>query len=1701
MDQQRSTKSTVARIGRIVVKTVLFIFLFFVLIVALVLVPPVQNLIRKKAVSYFENTLNTKISIGKIYVGLPKKVVIKDVYLEDRQKDTLLTAGSLTADIALFKLIKGEVDINSIELNNSTVKIKRQLPDTIFNFQFIVDEFAPAKNANKTGTDSSTSKKIAIRNIRLDKIRLVYNDAVTGNDTEAWLDHFDTKIDAIDPDRSVFDIREATIDGLIARVYQVKPLATPEPVSKDVAEAAQPEGFDLNLDKISLRRIQFDYKNDVSAVYSNIKFNRSDIVVNKFDMTNMLIDLEKFSLDNSVANIRLGKKELAKVVVKEAAKEIETRGEAGWRVRANEIRITNNRLKFDNDNLPVQKRGIDYAHMAADLVTLNVDDFMLSLDSGGGQITKAEFKEKSGFILERLETKFLYSKTETYLQDLYLKTPGSELKRDVTFRYASIDALKKDIGNVYLDADIENSRIRVADILYFAPFLQQQPAFAHASATWHINSRVKGTISDLRIEALQLQGLKDTRVDISGRLAGLPEMKHVVADLNIRRITTSKRDMSLFMSPGLLPKNVTIPGQVSISGKAKGDMAAMNADLAFRTNLGTALVKGTFRDFTDTRKIAYNATIQTAGLDLGTILQQKQNLGPLTSSFTVSGKGVDPKTAAASFKGKVNSIVLKQYDYRDLDLSGSLAHQQVNFRTSIVDPNIHVSITGEADISKEFPAISFDGMIDSLKLQPLHLAPNTTIYRAKIKGNFPVTDPDNLQGNLLVTQSLLIKDEQRLQLDTIRLLAGKTEAGQFMRLNSDMVNAEIDGRYKLTELPYILQNSVQPYFAVQPAKSVKKVQPYDFRLRAFVFNSPAIKSVVPGFERLDSIQFQSHFSDRNGWTASLNAPVINMGVNQIRALTVKAGTVNNKIQVNVGLGQFRSGSTIEFNNTTLNATLANNQVDFSLNIKDKGMKDKYNLGGTLRQQNDNNYTLSLRQDSLLLNYQAWNISANNKVIIAGKKINATDFILSREGQQLKITSQSASPDAPMEAGFTNFKLSTLTGFVQPDSTLADGNINGKITLIEMSSAPVFTGDLAINDFRVRNDTVGNVHLLVDNKVSSTYHAEVTILGRGNDVRLAGDYFPTNRNNNFDFELDIRQLPLATAQALSGGSIKDASGFVNGKFSVKGTMKDPSIGGALNFNKATFVLTEFNTYLTVDGEKLAVTEKGLQFDDFIIKDSLGNQLRINGTAATTNFSNYDFDLSIRANNFQALNSTKKENKKLYGQLFFNTAVTVKGTEELPIVDGRLVVNEKTKMTIVLPQQEPGIIEREGVVAFVDKDAPVNDSLFVAAVDSLNRTGFTGMDVSMIIEINKEADLTLIIDEGNGDFLNVKGEALLTSSMDRSGKILLSGTYELQSGSYELSFNFLRRKFEIQKGSKITWEGEPTDATVDVTAKYIANVAPLDLVKNQLSENVTTNQRNTYLQKLPFDVMLRMEEELIRPKITFDIILPTDKNYVVSRDIITTVRTRLDQLRQDEGEMNKQIFSLLLLNRFVAENPFASSGGAFSASTFARNSVSKLMTEQLNRLAADLVKGVDINFNIQSSEDYTTGERQDRTDLNVGLSKRLLNDRLTVTVGNNFELEGPDNSQQQATNIAGDVALEYKLSSDGRYMLRGYRKNEYQGVIDGYIIETGVGFIITVDYNRFRQIFMSSKKRQKRQQRAYLPDSVSQGQNAPGGPEKN
>ncbi|MGO4709854.1 translocation/assembly module TamB domain-containing protein, partial [Chryseobacterium sp. 2TAF14] len=494
------------------------------------------------------------------------------------------------------------------------------------------------------------------------------------------------------------------------------------------------------------------------------------------------------------------------------------------------------------------------------------------------------------------------------------------------------------------------------------------------------------------------------------------------------------------------------------------------------------------------------------------------------------------------------------------------------------------------------------------------------------------------------------------------------------------------------------------------------------------------------------------------------------------------------------------------------------------------------------------------------------------------------------------------------------------------------------------------------------------------------------------------------------------------------------------------------------------------------DKIDFTNRGIEFDDFKINDKDGNSLNIDGQILTQTYRDFAFNLDVNAKDFKVVNSEKSNDAMMYGILAIDAALQVRGNLDLPKVDGRLAVSETTDFTFVLPQSSPSLQERDGIVEFIDQDqVALNKTIKADSIDT--QSPIKGLDVNVNIELSKEAKMSIIIDKANGDFVKLQGEADLTGGIDPSGKTTLVGVYQVEKGSYEMSVSLLKRKFDIQKGSTITWTGEPTTAKLDITAIYKTNAAPIDLVEQQFTGNPA--DLNQFKQRIPFNTLLILKGELLKPEISFDI-TTEEKNNAVSSTVTETIDGKLAQLRQDQNEMNKQVFALLLLNRFIGENPFESNSGV-SAETLARQSVSKILSQQLNNIAADLIKGVDLNFDLESTEDYSTGTQNTRTDLNVDISKKLLNDRLKVTVGSNFGLEGEARQNENTTNIAGDVTIDYSLSRDGRYMLRAYRKNDYQVALQGQIIETGVGFIITLDYDKFRDIFRKSRNNRNRENR--------------------
>ena len=129
-----------------------------------------------------------------------------------------------------------------------------------------------------------------------------------------------------------------------------------------------------------------------------------------------------------------------------------------------------------------------------------------------------------------------------------------------------------------------------------------------------------------------------------------------------------------------------------------------------------------------------------------------------------------------------------------------------------------------------------------------------------------------------------------------------------------------------------------------------------------------------------------------------------------------------------------------------------------------------------------------------------------------------------------------------------------------------------------------------------------------------------------------------------------------------------------------------------------------------------------------------------------------------------------------------------------------------------------------------------------------------------------------------------------------------------------------------------------------------------------------------------------------------------------------------------------------------------------------------TQKRPRIAQDETRlGFEVDFDLDSFKDYQGDNPQDRTQLNINAKKKLFNDRLIVTAGSAVDVEGSAQPGQEETPIIGNVSLEYLLTKDGKYRLKGFRKSTYENIIDGQLIVTGVALIFNREFNKFSQLF--------------------------------
>lgn len=1642
------------KILRIGLKTILWIavsvIVLLLLITVLIRIPAVQTFVVHKATSFVSAKTKTRIEVGYLGINFPNSVVLEGVFAEDLSHDTLVNIRRLEVNVDMLALFNSTLYVRNLELDGATIKLRKTLPDSTFNFQFLIDAFASKDSVPKEPQDTSGGGfKIRADELKLTNTSFLFDDSVEGSSfsTRAGLLH--VTLDEIDLDSMMFAVDEITVENTHAWFIVSKSSVQTE--ATDTAVSALPR---LSINSIKLNQSSFRFQNKPDTADFSFSMAELEVVPKTIDLNNMWIELEKIRVEKPVSLMTMHAANKEEGVPANALADTAT----GWQVKVTSAELVDGYFKMDMMNVPRQKSGMDYSHLHGQQINVDLRDAFYSSKLIKGYLKNASLNEQCGLQLKKLSTRFVYDDQHAELAALRVETPRTTIINYIGVTYPSVSQIGERLGEVGITANLKNTKVHLADVLYFAPDLIRQPPFnGNANKLITANGKLNGQLNDLSIGNFIITAGEQTAIQFNGHVKGLPDAEKAWFDIHLQTFTTTEADLNNLVGAQYLPQQIRIPEHVMLRANYKGGIKSFVSDLNLETTEGNATVKAVLNMNPASEEFNLDAALQS--LNLGYILKNT-SLGRTTGNIKGKGKNFDPEKMVATVNADIRSVFLAGYTYQDIKLDADANKGKAKAALDINDKNIMLTLDASGDLKKDSEQVDVFINLVGANMRALGLSKDDLRTGAQVRASVKGFSPDVMDGYLGIGNLQVASPGYRYKFDSMVVTTINDPGKHMLDINSSVLAARYEGSLSLDKVATAIQEHLN-YYMKRDSK-MPDTTSGDFTFMADVKPHPVFSDLVlPDLKRFSGININTSYSSlTRKLEVKVNSPQIIYDQYNIRDLSVNVNSNASSMTYELAVSAVESGM-INLPKTTVSGNIANGVIDNTTRIIEKDSGDRLLIRNDI-QMKDGTTIIAIKDGKLVLDNKTWTVPEDNKITIAPGGINIRNLLLENSGNRLTVQSETTTPGAPMDVKFINFNLGELSQIIENDTPLVRGALNGNLHI--QKTAPFeFTSDLTINDVVFQNIPVGEVSIQADNLTANRYTAKLQLKGNDNDVVVKGYY----ENEVLNMDADVNSITMKTLEAFAPSQLRDAKGYLSGHVSVSGKASKPDIKGNLRFNDADMILVAINNRITISRETVSVDEKGIHFGRFTVKDQSGQPLVLSGDVFTTDFMNMKFNIDIRTQNFTVINTTSRNSKEYYGKMIVNSNIKVRGTQDLPIIDANVKLIEGSSFTYVVQQGDLSTDIGEDVVQVIDKDTNI---FFKFADTLLSGSSFKGIDLSANIEVDRRTVFTVIVDPSSGDKLVVAGDAILNFSLDQSGKMSLAGTYTLNDGSYRASFQkVVKKEFFIQSGSRITWAGDPTGAKIGITAVYKVRTSAVDL----LAADVSAEERNTYRKLLDYEVHLIITGELLKPELAFRIQLDEDDRNAFGG----LVESKLNTVNNDPNELNKQVFALLILNKFL---PPSNATAASSSSNVARNSVNQVLSDQLNALSGRYIKGGELNFNIQSNDEYGgqgSTATQENTEVEVNYKQQLFNERLSVQVGGNVNVN--DNSPQATSqqNITGDVVVEYKITDDGRYRFKAFRENNYEGLIDGMLYKTGVGIMYSRDYDSVKELLSPPKKEEE------------------------
>ena len=512
--------------------------------------------------------------------------------------------------------------------------------------------------------------------------------------------------------------------------------------------------------------------------------------------------------------------------------------------------------------------------------------------------------------------------------------------------------------------------------------------------------------------------------------------------------------------------------------------------------------------------------------------------------------------------------------------------------------------------------------------------------------------------------------------------------------------------------------------------------------------------------------------------------------------------------------------------------------------------------------------------------------------------------------------------------------------------------------------------------------------------------------------------------------------------LGEGVINNIRGLVSGNANVTGSLKKPSIYGELLLDRAGLSIPYLNVDYGFDFDsKVSLRGQQFIFNDVAMTDSkYFSKGSLNGFIAHNNFSDWKLGLDLTTDRLLVLNTEESEDELYFGTGFISGKAEIKGPTDQLVIE---VKNGRTESgtEFYIPLNDSESFGDNSFIHFLspeEKLAKINGEI-------TEQIAIKGLVLDFDLNVTQDATIEIVIDKEAGSTIRGRGEGGLRFLINTNGTFDMWGDFSVFEGTYNFKYGgFIEKKFEVERGGSIVWEGDPLTAQINLNAVYATTANPSVLLDNPIS------------QRIPVEVEIQLTGQLEQPQPDFNLRFP---------NVTSTLKSELDYRLSSKDERDFQALTLLGTGGFSS-----GSGGINFTGT---------ISERLNGIVNNIFGSENGNLNVALDLELGQDTPDLQTNTTVGFTLQTkINDKILV----NGKVGVPFGSAEQTT-ITGDVQIDWLLNEDGTLRAKVFnRENTIRNFGEEIGYTQGIGLSYNVEFDSFKEllqiIFSGKNKKDKK-----------------------